>query len=68
MTLRAHLDPVHDELAPYLVGTLIHEALTLSPEHRIDFTVPEWMEAVVTVAEEHGLKRGMRQLLTGIEL
>jgi ribosomal protein S18 acetylase RimI-like enzyme len=66
--LQARLDPAHAELAPYLVGTLIHEALTLSPEHRIAFSVPEWMEDGVIEAEKHGLKQRMRQLLMGIEL
>lgn len=67
-TLRARLDPAHAELAPYLMGTLIHEVLTLSPGHRIDLTMPEWMEALAVAAEEHGLKRRLRFLLMGIEL
>jgi len=67
-SLRARLDPAHADLAPYLMGTLIRDVMTLSPGHRIDFTVPEWMEALVAAAEEQGLQRRLRYLLMGIEL
>jgi ribosomal protein S18 acetylase RimI-like enzyme len=66
--LRARLDPAHAGLAPYLVGALLHEVTTLSPGHRIDLSVPQWMEAVVTAAEEHGLKRRMEYLQMGMKL
>ena len=65
--LRARLDPAHADLAPYLMGTLIRDVMTLSPGHRIDFTVPEWMEDLVSEAEEQGLQRRLRYLLMGIE-
>ena len=65
--LRARLDPAHAELAPYLLGKLIHDVMTLSPGRRIDFTVPEWMEDLVSEAEAHGLQRRLRYLLMGIE-
>ena len=67
-SVRARLDPVHADLAPYLVGTLLHEVTSLSPGHRVDFTVPEWMESVVAEAEEQGLNRRVEYLLMGIEL
>jgi GNAT superfamily N-acetyltransferase len=67
-SVRARLDPEHADLAPYLVGTLLHEVVTLSPGHRIDFTVPRWMEATVAAAEEYGLNRRVEYLLMGMEL
>jgi len=67
-SLRARLDPAHPELAPYLMGKLIHDAMTLSPGRRIDMTVSEWMEDLVSEAENHGLKRRLRYLLMGIDL
>jgi len=67
-SLRARLDPAHAELAPYLVGALLHEVTTQSPKHRIELSVPQWMEAVVAAAEEHGLNRRMEYLLMGMEL
>jgi len=66
--LRVRLDSAHAELAPYLVGTLLHEVTTLSPGHRIEFSVPQWLVAVVAAAEEHGLNRRMEYLLMGMEL
>lgn len=66
--LRVRLDPAHAELAPYLIGTLLHEVTASSPGHRIDFTVPQWMEAVVTEAKANGLQRRLRYLTMGIEL
>ncbi len=67
-SLRARLDPAHPELAPYLMGKLIHDAMTLSPGRRIDMTVSEWMEHLVSEAGKHGLKRRLRYLLMGIDL
>jgi hypothetical protein len=66
--LRARLDPAHAELAPYLVGTLLHEVAALSPGHRMDFSVPQWMEALVAAAEEAGFGRRMGYLWMGMEL
>ena len=66
--LRARLDRAHAELAPYLVGVLLDEVTTLSPGHRIEFSVPQWMEAVVVAAEEQGFNRRMEYLLMGMEL
>lgn len=66
--LRARLDPAHAELAPYLVGALLHEATTLSPGHRIEFAIHQWMESVVAAAEAHGLHRRVEYLLMGMEL
>ena len=55
--LRARLDAAHAGLAPYLVGTLLHEVMTLSPGHRVEMTVPQWMGDVVAAAEAAGLER-----------
>jgi hypothetical protein len=66
--LRARLDPAHAELAPYLVGALLHEVTTLSPKHRIEFSIPQWMEAVVAEAEEAGFTRRLEYLWMGMEL
>ena len=66
--VRARLDPAHAELAPYLVGTLLHEVTTLSPGHRVDLAVPRWMAPVVAEAEEQGLNRRVEYLLMGMEL
>lgn len=55
--IRARLDAAHADLAPYLVGTLLHEVTTSSPGHRLEMTVPLWMEGVVAAAEAAGLEQ-----------
>ena len=47
---------------------LMREVTTFSPGHRIEFSVPQWMEAAVAAAEEHRLNRRMEYLLMGMEL
>ena len=66
--MRARLDPAHAELAPYLVGTLLHEVTTRSPGFRVDLPVPRWMESVAAAAEEQGLNRRMEYLMMGMQL
>jgi len=66
--VRARLDPAHADLARYLVGTLLHEVTTRSPGHRVDLTVPQWMQSVVAAAEEQGLRRRVEYLMMGMEL
>ena len=50
------------------LGLLFLKVTTLSPGHRVDFTVPRWMESVATAAEEQGLNRRVEYLLMGMEL
>jgi ribosomal protein S18 acetylase RimI-like enzyme len=66
--LRARLDAAHADLAHYLVGTLLHEVMTLSPGHRVEMTVPQWMEDVVAAAEAAGLERRVAQRWMGLVL
>jgi GNAT superfamily N-acetyltransferase len=66
--LRARLDPAHPDLAPYLVGTLLHQAMTQSPGFRVEIDVPHWMEALLTAFEEAGLERRLGYLRMGVEL
>lgn len=65
---RARLDPDCPELAPFMVVYLLHKAATLSPDHRIEFPVPNWLEAIVTAAEEAGFKRRVENCYMGLEL
>lgn len=64
--LRARLDATHAELAPYLVGTLLHEVMTLSPGHRVEMSVPQWMEDVVAAAEAAGLEQRLARRRMGL--
>jgi ribosomal protein S18 acetylase RimI-like enzyme len=66
--LRARLAPAHPDLAPYLAGYLLHEAMTSSPGRRVEFSVPLWMEAVVAAAKEAGFERRMEYCRMGLVL
>jgi ribosomal protein S18 acetylase RimI-like enzyme len=66
--LRARLDAAHAELAPYLVGTLLHEVMTLSPGHRVEMAVPQWMEELVAAAESAGLEQRVARRCMGLVL
>lgn len=66
--LRVRLDPAHAHLAPYLVGTLLHEVVTLSPGRRVEMSVPQWMGHVATAAEAAGLKQRVARRRMGLVL
>lgn len=66
--LNVSLDSGHLELAPYMVRYLLHKVMTLSPGHRIEFSVPQWMEAVLAASKEAGFKRRLEYCRMGLEL
>jgi len=66
--LNIRLDPAHPDLADYMVRTLLIRVKTLSPENRLECSVPQWMEAVVIALETAGFERRMESHLMGIEL
>jgi ribosomal protein S18 acetylase RimI-like enzyme len=66
--LRARLAPAHPELAPYLVGYLLRQAMAASPGRRVEFSVPSWMEALVAAALEAGFERRMAYCRMGLVL
>lgn len=66
--LWARLDPAHPELAPYLVNYLLRQVMTLRPGRRVEFSVPQWMEALVAAAEEAGFERRLEYCRMGLVL
>jgi ribosomal protein S18 acetylase RimI-like enzyme len=68
INLRARLDPDHAGLAPYIVAYLLHEGLTACPGHRVELSVPQWMEALVAAAKAAGFERRLEYCHMGLEL
>jgi ribosomal protein S18 acetylase RimI-like enzyme len=66
--LEVRLDPGHAELAPYIVGYLLHKVAVSSPGRRVELSVPQWMEAVIAAAEEAGFKRRLQYCRMGLRL
>jgi ribosomal protein S18 acetylase RimI-like enzyme len=66
--LWARLDPAHPELAPYLVNVLLRQVMTLSPGRRIEFSVPQWMEALRAAAQAAGLRPRLKHCRMGLLL
>jgi GNAT superfamily N-acetyltransferase len=66
--IELRVDPAHPVLAPYLVGFLLNQAVSLSPGLRVEFSVPRWMDAAVAAAEEAGFERRLEHHRMGIEL
>lgn len=68
VNLDARLDPTHGEIAAYMVGQMLHTAVTLSPGFRVEISVPDWMEALVAAVEDAGFERRYEYRLMGIEI
>jgi hypothetical protein len=63
--LWVRLDPAHAELAPYMLGFLLHAVARLSPGRRVEMFVSQWMKAVVAAAEGAGFERRMEYCRMG---
>ncbi len=66
--IRARLDPAHPQLAPYLVNHLLRQVMKLSPGRRVEFSVPQWMEALCVAVEAAGLKPRLKHCRMGLVL
>ncbi|OGO18380.1 MAG: hypothetical protein A2Z14_15535 [Chloroflexi bacterium RBG_16_48_8] len=62
------LDSEHPELAPFIVGYLMHKVVTFSPDRRVEISVPKWMPAVVSAVEAAGFERRLEHCYMGLEL
>jgi len=67
-SIAVRLDPARPELADYLVGRMLHEVVSKSPNLRVEIDVPRWMPAVAAAVESFGFKRRVEYLKMGLEL
>ncbi len=66
--LEIRLDPDHPELAPFIINDLMHRVVTLSPNRRVEISVPKWMPAVVSGVEGAGFDRRLEHCYMGLVL
>lgn len=66
--LEIRLDPAHPDLAPFIINDLMHRVVGLSPDRRVEISVPKWMPAVVSAVEAAGFERRLEQCYMGLEL
>jgi ribosomal protein S18 acetylase RimI-like enzyme len=67
-TLEIRLDPDHPELAPFIITYLLHRVVSLSPDRRIEISIPKWMPAVVSAVEAAGIERRLEYCYMGLGL
>jgi ribosomal protein S18 acetylase RimI-like enzyme len=67
-SIRVRLDPVHVDLAPYLVRRALSEVLAKSPALRVDLFVPTWMPEVAREAEVLGFVKRTSNKMMGMKL
>ena len=67
-SISAVLDPEHAAVAPYIVGHLLREVISRSPELRVEFAVHAWMAPLVRAAEDLGFVRRLEYRMMGLIL
>lgn len=67
-SLFLRLDPQHPELAPYIVGTMLHQVATLNPGKRVELSIPLWMQPAIEAAEASGFEKRMAYHRMGLVL
>jgi len=66
--IHASLDPAHEQLAPYLIQTLLHRVISLSPGHIVEMGLSEWQSALMDAAREVGFEQRARNHRMGLLL
>lgn len=66
--IHAQLDPAHGELAPCLIGALLHRVEALSPGRIVELWLSEWQSALVDAAIGAGFRRRTRNHRMGLLL
>ena len=66
-SLSLRVDPAHAHLAGYLIQLLLHHAIPLGPQQRIEISIPGWQEHLTAPLEAAGFQVRMRYLRMGIE-
>ncbi len=64
-SIRVHLDPATPDLARYVVASMLHKVVSLSPALRVELGVPRWMPAVAEAAESYGFEKRVEYLKMG---
>ena len=67
-SMSIRLDPAHDSLAPYLVGSLLAQILEQAPGRRIVLDLPEWQTGVLQAAQAVGFEERFRFHRMGLRL
>jgi GNAT superfamily N-acetyltransferase len=62
------LDPAKPELADFLVGFLLHEVISKSPQLKVELSVPRWQGAVAAAAQNAGFEERLKGLRMGLVL
>jgi len=67
-SLSLRVDPAHAHLAGYLVPLLLHHAIPLGPQQRIEVSVTGWQDHLAGPLEAAGFQTRMKYLRMGLEL
>ena len=62
------LDPQRPELAPYMVGAMLHQVTTLNPGKRVELSIPLWMQPAIEAAQEAGFEKRLANHRMGLVL
>ena len=62
----ARLNPVHAEMAPYMLAKAMRAVMTVNPTLRIHCSAPAWMSPIVDAAKEFGFTEHVRYHKLGL--
>jgi ribosomal protein S18 acetylase RimI-like enzyme len=66
--LLLRMDPNIPELAPYIIGSMLHQITTLAPTRRVEVSIPFWIEPAIEAAKEAGFEKRLAYRRMGIVL
>jgi GNAT superfamily N-acetyltransferase len=66
--LLLRMDPNIPELAPYIIGSMLHQITTLASTRRVEMAIPFWMEPAIEAAKAAGFEKRLAYRRMGIRL
>ncbi len=66
--LLLRLDPNCPEIAPYIIGSMLHQIMTLAPTRRVEVSIPFWMESAIEAAKDAGFEKRLAYHRMGLVL
>ena len=66
--LLLRLDPNCPEIAPYIIGSMLHQIMTLAPTRRVEVSIPFWMESAIEAAKDAGFEERLAYHRMGLVL
>lgn len=62
------IDRYAQEVAPYIIGSMLHQITSQAPNRRVEVSIPFWMEPAIEAAKNAGFEKRLAYHRMGLVL